>query len=81
MKNKQAKDYLYTHNLSRLLNEANAALTVEQVDFYVDINKFQAEGRYPETLNTIETTTTLSIYNYYNALLKQERIWLKKQLQ
>ena len=81
IKHKQAKDYPYTHNLTRLLRETKLSITDEQKIFYEDMNKFQAEGRYPETLSTIEKTTTLNIYNDYSKLIKQETTWLIKQLQ
>jgi len=81
MKNKKSIDYPYTHNLTRLLKEINATLTNEQVQFYSDMNLFQAKGRYPDTLHAIENTITNDTYVTIEVQLKKEIQWLTKQLQ
>jgi hypothetical protein len=81
MKHKKSHDYPFIHNLIRLLKEINVALTTEQIQFYSDMNLFQAKGRYPETLQIIEQTITGEVYKKYNNELKTEMEWLIRQLQ
>ena len=81
MKYKSAGDYPYIHNLIKLIKETNVVLTNEQVQFYSDMNLFQAKGRYPETLQNIERTIKGDVYKKYNDQLKIEIVWLTKQLQ
>jgi HEPN domain-containing protein len=37
-----------THNLNHLLSQTTLALTDEQMEFLLEVNRFQIEGRYPE---------------------------------
>ena len=62
MKHKKSGDYPYIHNLIKLIKETNIVLTNEQVQFYSDMNLFQAKGRYPETLQAIEKTITKDVH-------------------
>jgi len=78
---RKSKDYPYIHNLIKLLKETNVVLTNEQVQFYSDMNLFQAKGRYPESLEVIEKTITGEVYKKYNDQLKKEMSWLIEQLQ
>ena len=81
MKHKKSNNYPFIHNLIRLIKETNVILTNEQIQFYSDMNLFQAKGRYPETLQVIEQTITIEVYKKYNNQLKTEMEWLIKQLQ
>ncbi len=81
IKSNESTDYPCTHNLIKLLKEANAQLTNQQVEFYSDMNLFQAKGRYPDTMHAIESTITADIFNEYYGKLKTEIEWLTKQLQ
>ena len=81
MKHKQVKDYPYTHNLIKLITDANVTITEMQMQFYADMNIFQTKGRYQETIVAIENSMTLDKYNIYNALFKIEIEWLINQLQ
>ena len=78
---KQSIDYPYTHNLIKLIKEASVVISDNQVPFFSDMNFLEAKGRYPETLQNIEKTITLDVYNKYNEQLKTEMQWLINRLQ
>ena len=40
MKHRNSKEYPYTHNLIKLIKESKVVITVEQVQFYSDMNLF-----------------------------------------
>jgi len=81
IKRKNSKDYPYVHNLLRLLKDASIELTDQRVQFYSDMNLFQAKGRYPDTLRAIEGTITKEVYVGYRGTLSKEIEWLMHQLQ
>jgi HEPN domain-containing protein len=73
--------YPYVHNLIKLLTDLDVSLTQDQKIFYSDMNRFQAKGRYPDTLHEIEETVTPDIFEKYSETAKKEIQWLTEQMQ
>ncbi len=73
--------YPFVHNLIKLLTELEIPLTEDQKIFYSDMNRFQAKGRYPDTLHEIEETVTPDIFEKYSQEAKREKQWLIEQAQ
>jgi HEPN domain-containing protein len=70
-----------THNLLKLLNEANIVLSEEDQLFLLKLNKYQIEGRYPEDIETLYTITHKELATEYTKTIKHLQLWLRKQLQ
>ena len=70
-----------THNLLKLLNEANVTLSENDQLFLVKLNKYQIEGRYPEDIEILYTITHKTVANEFIKNIKQIQQWLRKQLQ
>jgi|SRR6185312_7059183 len=71
--------YPFVHNLIKLLTDLEIPLTEDQKIFYSDMNRFQAKGRYPDTLHEIEETVTPEIFEKYSHDAKREIKWLIEQ--
>ena len=71
--------YPFVHNLIKLLTDLDVPLTEDQKIFYSDLNRFQAKGRYPDTLHEIEETVTPDIFGKYFDEAKKEMRWLIRQ--
>jgi len=69
------------HNIVSILTQAGVEITEEQNIFFLQINVFQLEGRYPDYKDKIfrnyNAEKTLVILNQ----IKNERSWLLKMLQ
>lgn len=70
-----------THNLLKLLNEANIVLAEEDQLFLLKLNKYQIEGRYPEDIENLYAITHKELATEYIKTIKQLQLWLRKQLQ
>ena len=70
-----------THNLLKLLNEANILLSEDDQLFLVKLNKYQIEGRYPEDIENLYAITHKSLVTEYIKKIKHLELWLRKQLQ
>ncbi len=46
------------HNHIKLLSETNASLSTDQLEYLLEINKFQIEGRYPDFVNNFQRICT-----------------------
>lgn len=69
-----------THNLLKLLNEANVTLNENDQLFLLKLNKYQIEGRYPEDLEKLYAITHKELATEYIKTIKQLQLWLRKQL-
>lgn len=74
------ENYPFIHNLLRLIRETNIAITDNQIQFYSDMNQFQAHGRYPDTLHTIENTVTKEVCEKYLSIAKEQLSWIQQQI-
>jgi hypothetical protein len=63
------------------LSDTDLPLSDEQKQFYAEMNYYQAQGRYPETLEVIEQSITEELFTKYYLQLKQEIKWLTSLLQ
>ncbi len=81
VKRNEDEHYPHIHNLIKLLKQADANLTNEQILLYTDMNQFQAKGRYAEELATKEKTITKDLSEMYFQKINNEIVWLKNQLQ
>lgn len=70
-----------THNLIHLLSTTPVALSVEDSEFMLNLNRFQLEGRYPDYLtrmhNICNETFTTELIDKTNLL----RLWLLEKVQ
>ena len=48
----------FTHNLTKLLNGIETGLSSDDMDFLIELNKYQTKGRYPEFIENLELDTT-----------------------
>ncbi len=69
-----------THNLLKLLNEANIMLPEADQLFLLKLNKYQIEGRYPEDIENLYAITHKELATEYIKIIKQLQLWLRKQL-
>ncbi|MBI4929434.1 MAG: HEPN domain-containing protein [Bacteroidetes bacterium] len=69
-----------THNLLKLLNEANVSLGENDQLFLLKLNKYQIEGRYPEDIEKLYAITHKELATEYIKTIKQLQLWLRKQL-
>ncbi len=76
VKNNNDIDYPYIHNLIKLLKEAGIRLSQQQIEFYTEMNQFQAQGRYADELQMVEGTVSKEICYQYLENVKTERQWL-----
>jgi HEPN domain-containing protein len=73
--------YPYIHNLLRLLKESNVELSNDQIEFYAEMNQFQAQGRYSDELKKMENTVNNELAIQYLENTKKEMKWLLNQMQ
>jgi hypothetical protein len=69
------------HNIVLLLEQANIVITNDQKKFFVMMNDFQLEGRYPDYKNKIYKLISKTETDEILLRVKQEREWLLKNLQ
>lgn len=66
-----------THNLSRLAELSNLPFQSDQLELLADMNGFNLQGRYPDSVSPIPSVAEAKIY-----LTRAEKVyeWLKAQL-
>lgn len=78
---KNRQDYPYIHNLLRLIKESNVELSQGQIEFYAEMNQFQAQGRYDGTMRKAESSLSKEDCEHYLSKIKDEMKWLASQIQ
>jgi HEPN domain-containing protein len=69
------------HNILKLLSQTPVNLSMEQLEYLVEVNKFQLEGRYPDYKNTIFRICTLEYTENNLNKIEEIKICLIKNLQ
>ncbi len=69
------------HNIVLLLEQAEIEMSIDQKKFFITMNDFQLEGRYPDYKNKIYKLITKKDTDEILSKVKQEREWLLKKLQ
>ena|ERR1035437_4930494 len=70
----------YTHNLTRLLEGIETDLSEDDLDFLVELNDYQLEGRYPEFTERLYKKTTKEITERYISKIKMIDECLRRKL-
>ena len=70
-----------THNLLKILSEANVTLNEDAQLFLLKLNKYQIEGRYPEDIEKLYAITHKELATEYINKIKHLDKCLRKQLQ
>lgn len=74
-------NYPYIYNLLRLIKESGIELSSAQIEFYAEVNQFQAQGRYDDTMMKQENVITKELCEDYFLKIKNEMQWLQNQMQ
>ena len=74
-------DYPYSHNLLKLFKESKVEITVEQKEFYAEMNQFQTTGRYDDSLYIPEDEVSKEDCEKLMERFKTEYQWIITQIQ
>lgn len=70
-----------THNLLFILSQTPVKLTDEQSEFFLILNRFQLEGRYPEYITKIRALCDENFTKEIITKTNELRKWLTEKLQ
>jgi HEPN domain-containing protein len=70
-----------THNLLYILSQTQLILTDEQSEFFLNLNRFQLEGRYPEYITKMQLICDEKFTNEIISKTDEQRKWLIENLQ
>ena len=71
----------FTHNLLRLADKCNLALTDDQKLFLVSVTAFNINGRYDDYKMSFQKTCTLEFTGKWVDELQKNRIWIKELIE
>ncbi|CAG5068465.1 hypothetical protein DYBT9623_01196 [Dyadobacter sp. CECT 9623] len=71
----------FTHNLLRLADKCNLALTDDQKLFLVSVTAFNINGRYDDYKLSFQKTCTLEFTGKWVDELQKNRIWIKELIE
>jgi HEPN domain-containing protein len=73
--------YPFVHNLLKLLKECPVNLSVSQIEFFGEMNQFQTQGRYGDSLKKLELSVDEKVCKEMLVKTKSEMQWLLNQMQ
>jgi HEPN domain-containing protein len=69
------------HNLVKILSQTKVELEKEQLEYLLEVNRFQLQGRYPDYINNIQKICNLEYTEKNLKKIIEIRICLTKLLQ